>query len=151
MEHCKGGIDPTESNIEFDHAHNLRLFSFKREGTTPSVILRDTTNIEMYSSGAMRSPVAGGYIQVIGASGGILAASEYLRPKVELVKGTRNQVSFLVVEASNIFFTALDGQATVRECLSTAAANHSVTWPDSMSLYKRGELEDLWAGDKLQP
>jgi hypothetical protein len=67
-----------ESNIEFDHAQNLRLFSFKREGTTPSVILRDSANVGMFSSGAMRDPVAGGYVQVLGASDGILAAGEPL-------------------------------------------------------------------------
>lgn len=37
-----------------------------------------------------------------------------------------------------------NGQAMLRESLSSTATNHSITWPDSVSLYKRGELTDLW-------
>jgi hypothetical protein len=98
----------------------------KREGDSPTLIIRNCRNVAMFSSGAMRNPVApglGGYVQVLGDSSGILAAN---------------------LQTQGVFDPP-NGEAMVREAL-TGKASVQVIWPDCVSVYKRDELDDAAMG-----
>jgi hypothetical protein len=129
-EDCKAGgsnWDP-DANVEVDGASNVRILSMKREGETNTLIVRDSTNVALYSTGVMHSPPLGnstqpmrrgGYVQVLGASAGVLM--------------TNLDVAF-TTDGPN-------GEATLRESFD-GGAGVWVTWPDGVTVYKRGELND---------
>jgi len=116
------GGDPCDTNIEIIDGQNICIMSVKREGMSPSVILRDCRNVALYSSGAMREGTfagSGGYIQVYGNSDNILMAN--------LMVQTANSLN-----SEPLLVEALDGGPT-----------NQVLWPEGMSLYKRGTFNDV--------
>lgn len=113
------------SNVEINNASNIRIFSMKREGNAPSVIINGGSNIAVYGSGAMSAPPdtgAGGYMQVLGASSNILMANVLVRNW----SGTSSV------------------EPTLREHLS-GQTERVITYPEGVSLYKRGQLDDAAA------
>jgi hypothetical protein len=109
-------------NLEMVDATNIRIYGIKREGRSPTMIINNSRNVAIYAQGAMREGIgagSGGYIQIRGSSDGLLMPLIL----VQTVWGEPNREPLLI--------EALDGKEKV-----------SVTWPESVSLYKRGEIED---------
>lgn len=111
------GTNP-EANIELRNATNARIYSMKREGTSPSVLIDDSSNIGVYGAGAMLAGMTPGYVSVQGSSDNVLAAALLVQRHTGTATG----------------YTAF-------EDLDTTAAN-GVPWPNGVALYKRGALND---------
>lgn len=112
-----------ETNTEVRNARNVRIYGVKREGSSPTIIVRDSRNIALYSSGAMRNPVhpgLGGYIQFLGTNQDVLVAVAMVQSVKTLEPGA--QQPLLRVER---------GGKTVQ-----------IEWPDSVAVYKEGEISD---------
>jgi hypothetical protein len=109
------------ANVEMDHAANVRIYGLKREMPTPTMILRDCHNIGLFGHGRQASPPfkgSGGHIQVLGNCSGIEVAPMIF----DLVQG-------------------ITGEPSLREKL-TGQPVHEVIYPDCLSVYKRGTLDD---------
>lgn len=110
------------ANLEMVDASNVRIYGIKREGRSPTLIMDNCRNIGIFTQGAMREGIeegSGGYVQIRGASDGLLMPLIL----VQVAWGNPNGEPLLV--------EALEGKEKV-----------SVTWPEAVSLYKRGELDD---------
>lgn len=115
-----------ETNIEVKNAKNVRIFSVKREGSSPTVIIRDSQNIALFASGAMRNPThrkMGGYIQVFGDCSNILASTVITQHVKSLDNKGGNEEPMLN--------EAITGKDPV-----------VISWPESFSIYKRGNFDD---------
>jgi hypothetical protein len=102
-------------------ATNVRIYSVKREMPTPTMILRNCRNIGLFGHGRQcSSPFngSGGHLQVLGGSDGVTIAP----------------VIFDSTHGAN-------GEATLRERL-TRRPGVEVTYPEGLSIYKRGRLDD---------
>jgi len=117
------------TNIEIADAANVRIYSIKREMTTPTLILRNSRNIGIFGHGRQVSePFAGsgGLLQIDAASAGVTIAP--------------------------VLFDTLDhpthGEATLREVLADGR-EAKIDYPDCLSVYQRGELDEsaMW-GDR---
>lgn len=128
-----GGGDPNvwldanaaATNIEIRNSKNIRIFSVKREGSSPTVIILDCENIAMFVSGAMRNPThrkMGGYIQVFGDSKDILAANVIVQHAKSPAQEGKDEP---------LLNEAITGQAPV-----------IIDWPEGFSIYKRGNFSD---------
>ncbi len=116
------GGNPCDSNVEIVNSENVCILSFKREGDSPSVIVRDSKNIALYSSGGMRDGTfsgSGGYVQIRGDSDQILIAN-------------------LLVQTASFM---PNGEPLLLEALDDGITNQ-VTWPEGVSFYKRGVFDD---------
>jgi hypothetical protein len=114
-------IDKLGTNVEIVNASNIRIHSMKREGRSPTVIIRDSRNIAVYGMGRLNvtvPPELGGYNQILGNSDGIVFATVVL----DTENGT---AGFPILRES------ITGQNPVQ-----------IDWPDNVSIYKRGELTD---------
>jgi len=112
-----------DTNCEIIDSENIRIYSVKREGVSPTLIVRDSRNVAMFSSGAMRGANKsglGGYVQVYGASDGITMAN--------LITQTVNEQD-------------PNGEPMLREDLD-GLPRVEVVWPECVSVYKRGALDD---------
>lgn len=110
------------ANMEMVNAQNIRIYGIKREGRSPTLIINNCCNVGIFTQGAMREGIAegsGGYIQIRGSSDGLLMSLIL----VQVAWGAPNNEPLLI--------EALDGKEKV-----------SVIWPEAVSLYKRGELDD---------
>lgn len=115
------------TNIEIIDSSNVRLYSIKREGSSPTLIVRDSHNIALFASGAMRNPThpnMGGYLQIFGNSSDILISTVVVQHVKSLDKKNGADEEPLLLEQ-------IEGQPLVR-----------VSWPESLSIYKRGGLDD---------
>jgi hypothetical protein len=109
-------------NMEMIDSRNIRIYGIKREGRSPTLVMKDCGNVAVYTQGAMREGIgegSGGYIQIRGACDGILMPLIL----VQTVWGAPNGEPLLV--------ETLDGHPKT-----------SVVWPESISLYKRGKIDD---------
>jgi len=123
VEHTKQAPIRCATNIEIRDAANIRIYSVKREGNSPTLIVQDSRNVAMFSSGAMRGAIKsglGGYVQVYGTSDQVLMAN--------LITQTVNEGD-------------PNGEPMLREDLA-GSPRVEVTWPECVSLYKRGALDD---------
>jgi len=114
------------ANMEINHARNLRFYGIKREGRSPTLILNDSHNVGFFALGAMREGIAagsGGYVQMRGASDRVLVALAAV------------QLNSAVPSGEPLLIESFAGKKPV-----------AVTYPDSVSLYKRGELDDAAMG-----
>jgi len=110
------------ANLEMTNSRNIRIYGIKREGRSPTMIINSCYNIGIFSQGCMREGInegSGGYIQILGKSDGIVIAMTM----VQFAQGVPNTEPLLI--------EALDGKEKV-----------SVIWPESVSVYKRGEIDD---------
>jgi T5SS/PEP-CTERM-associated repeat protein len=112
-----------DANVEIVNGQNISILGVKREGVSPSIIMRDCRNIAVYSSGAMREEMfagSGGYLQILGTSDNILIANALVQTVLSMT----------------------NSEALVRESL-TGQPTNQIMWPDGVSLYKRGEFNSL--------
>jgi hypothetical protein len=108
--------------MELVDSSNIRIYGIKREGASPTLIINNCRNVGFFTQGAMREGIGDGskgYIQILGTSDGILMALIL----IQLNYRAPNNVPSLI--------EALDGKEKV-----------SVIWPEGVSLYKRGEIDD---------
>jgi len=99
----------------------------KREGFSPSVIVRDSENVALFSSGAMRGPTLetfGGYVQFEGDCRNVLASALMTQ-----------------VVSENIGDLTKPQEPMLREAI-TGQEEILIRWPESVALYKRGNLDD---------
>ena len=119
-----------DAEVLVSGANNVRMLGLKREGGTPLLVITNSSNIAAYSGGAMRwQPVGNGYFQVLGNSTNILFGNI----GVQDLEHSPQLTDYLVYEA-------LTGQPV-----------KTVTWPNMVSLYKRGELNDAAMFISLPP
>ncbi len=118
-----GNIDDLGTNLEIINSSNIRIHSIKREGRSPTVIIRDSENIAIYGMGRLIVAItdgSGGYNQILGNSNNIVLAT--------VVMDRQN---------NNDAFPLLREEITGLEKLQ-------IPWPANISLYKRGELTDIY-------
>jgi hypothetical protein len=111
------------TNIEIVNSSNIRIHSIKREGNSPTAIIRDSKNIAFYGLGRMRSPIPkklGGFFQVLGNSDDILVGAFIL--------------SHEVGDSPTLFQERINGLDPI-----------TVVVPANISIYKRGKLTDIYA------
>lgn len=133
----KMGTNPVEAwfaatNIEIVDAKDVRIYGVKREGGSPTLIVRNSNNIALYSSGAMSGAgisSLGGFIQIYGNSNNILATNVNPRD----VGGLPN------------------GNVILREALAGQPVKAIIPWPNQLSIYKRGEIDDSMFGGGGSP
>lgn len=106
------------ANVELTSASNVRLYSLKREGDAPTMILTDCTNVGVYSSGGMRDDPSLRWNQILGASDKILFAN------------------ILVQQSTSA------GNYLLYENVTGGGGVHGTTYPDGISIYHRGTLDD---------
>lgn len=115
------------TNVEVVNASNVRIFSMKREGSGASLIIRDSNNVALFATGAMRNPShrrLGGYVQVLGNSQNVLVSTAIVQQVKSLEAKDGESEEPLLREA-------IEGQEEI-----------AVIWPEGLSVYKRGNLED---------
>jgi hypothetical protein len=118
------------ANMEINSARNLRFYGIKREGRSPTLILNDSRNVGFFALGAMREGIAvgsGGYVQLRGASDQILVALAAVQSNLSEPSG------------EPLLLESFVGMKPI-----------SVIYPDSVSLYKRGELDDEAMGKEAR-
>jgi len=124
--HLEWGGEPSDANVEIVNGQNIAILGVKREGMSPSIVMRNCRNVAVYSSGAMRSEPfdgSGGYLQVLGDSGNILIANALVQKVADDAALTNNEPILM-------------------EMLSEGTTNQ-VFWPDGVSLYKRGQFNPI--------
>ena len=112
------------SNIEIVNASNVRIHSIKREGDSPTIIIRDSRNISIYGMGRLNKPIPsglGGYNQITGNCSDILFAT------IVLDRASSPEEEFPLLTEN------LEGENEI-----------NIEWPSNLSLYKRGELSDIY-------
>lgn len=121
-----------QANTEIKNAANVRIYGVKREGASPSFIVRDSQNVAIYSSGAMRNPIhpgLGGYIQFLGNNKDVMAAVALVQAVKSFgpdgTDGPRaeRQQPLLRVERP--------GEETIE-----------IEWPESIAIFKQGDIDD---------
>lgn len=116
-------IDDLGTNVEISNSCNIRIHSMKREGRSPSIIIKSSNNVAVYGMGRLNATVTsglGGYNQITGQSSNILMAVLVLDNKSD-------------TEGFQMLTESLTGQNTVK-----------IDWPDNVSIYKRGALSDIY-------
>ncbi|MBN1674872.1 MAG: hypothetical protein JXR37_27760 [Kiritimatiellae bacterium] len=112
------------ANVEIVGAANVRIYGMKREGASPSVIVRDSRNIALYSSGAMSGPInpeLGAFMQIRGACKDILMTN---------------------VKPRDMGGKAANGCFVLEEAVTGLSPVNVSPWPNGVSLYKRGRIDD---------
>jgi len=107
-------------------AQNVRIYGTKREGDGPTAIVRDSRNVGYFGHGRQVSNTpsgSGGMLQVLGSSENITIAP--------VIPDSTGSVP--------------NGEPLVREHLSGGSVNE-IIYPDCLSIYKRGELDDSMFG-----
>jgi flagellar hook assembly protein FlgD len=118
-----GDIDNLGTNLEIKNSKNIRIHSIKREGRSPSVIISDCDNIAIYGMGRLNYSVPqelGAYLQIFGKTDNIVISTVVLDNKVG-------------EDGFNLFTEEVDGADKIE-----------IPWPANISLYKRGELTDIY-------
>jgi hypothetical protein len=114
LEHGHDDVD-----TEISGASNVRMVGMKRENDVPVLLVTNSANIAAYGFGfAYDSPAGDGYFQVRGSSTNILFAN------LTCMVGGPNTTA-------NMIYEAINGQPIT-----------NVVWPNFVSLYKRGEIND---------
>lgn len=107
----------SDANIELSSAHNIRIFGPKREARAPTILIANSTNVAMYTNGAMTTAGVTDFIKVTGTSDNILCS---------------------MILVGNQSATA-SGRNTLNDTVSTPVV---IAWPDGISVYKRGTIDD---------
>ena len=114
-------VGNSDKETEVVGASNVRFLGMKREGSNPVLVLSNCVNIAAYGFGyAISAPTDDGYFQVLGTSTNILLAN--------LTVFKASSPSTLT---NNILYEAITGQPAT-----------NILWPNMVSLYKRGEIND---------
>ncbi len=126
LEFIAGGPRATpRSNVEMADAANVRIYSVKREMPTPTMILRNCRNIALFGHGRQCSAPftgSGGHLQIDAACSGVTIAP--------VVFDSCHQPT---------------GEPTLR-AERESGPPVEIIYPEGLSLYKRGELDDeaMW-------
>lgn len=111
------------SNMEVIGSANGRVYSCKREGQSPTITIRDSTNIGVFSGGGMREGSIGPdltpsfvsrFHEVYGSSTGIVMANIFVQ---NFGPGTTTLVDYTMYDD---------------------IAGGGIRWPNGVALYKRG-------------
>ena len=116
-----------ETNTEISDASNVRIYGIKREGASPTVMVRNSRNVAIYSCGAMRNPVhhrLGGYLQFLEGSNDVMVAVVVVQAVKTLQDDPKKAQEPLILDKT-------DGEE-----------EKIINWPDSVSIYKRGRIDD---------
>jgi hypothetical protein len=114
-------VGNSDMETEAVGASNVRFLGMKREGSNPVLVLSNCVNVAAYGFGyAISAPTDDGYYQVLGTSTNILLAN--------LTVFKASSPSTLT---NNILYEAITGQPAT-----------NILWPNMVSLYKRGEIND---------
>lgn len=111
-----------KTNVEMIGTENVRIYGVKREMATSTLILRDCRNVALFNHGRQASQPfrgSGGHFQILGASDNIAIGPAI----IDVAHGTAN------------------GEPMLRESLA-GGATHEILYPECISIYKRGELDD---------
>jgi hypothetical protein len=122
VECTKRGAVPCETNIEITNAENIRIYGTKREGDSPTIILRDSRNVAYYGLGRKVNNTfrgSGGLLQIYGASDNIVIAPAI----IDSIDSVPN------------------GEPMLREQLA-GGQKIEIAYPECISVYKRGEIDD---------
>jgi hypothetical protein len=112
-----------ETYAEVNNASNIRFYSCKREGQSPTVTLTNCTNIGLFSGGGMRDGEIGTadtptfvsrYHEIMGSCEGIVMANVVVQ---NFVNGVATSVDYTLFEAES---------------------NSGIRWPNGVAIYKRG-------------
>ncbi len=112
-----------ESYAEINTASNIRFYSCKREGQSPTVTLTNCTNVGLFSGGGMRDGEIGTadtsvfvsrYHEILGSCEGIVMANVVVQ---NFVNGIATSVDYTLFEAES---------------------NSGIRWPNGVAIYKRG-------------
>jgi hypothetical protein len=112
------------TNMYLLNAKNIRIYGVKREGATPTLIAENCENIALYTHGAMRQSAGtgkGGYLQIKGDSNNILIPLVLVQ-MIDLAPEGYNEPTLI---------ETITGQPPV-----------SVLYPEGVSIYKRGEIDE---------
>ncbi len=122
VECTKRGAVSCDTNIEIADSRNIRIYGTKREGNSPTIILRDSRNVAYYGLGRQVSNPfrgSGGLLQIYGDSADIVIA-----PAIpDSIGSTPN------------------GEPMLREQLA-GGQTIEIAYPECISVYKRGEIDD---------
>jgi len=115
------------AEVEIANASNVRIYSVKREMSSPTLVVRDSSNIGLFGHGRMGIPFkgSGGQFQFYGRSKNLT-------------------IGFAVKDTAG---RSPNGEPLLREHLA-GGKPVEILWPDALSVYKRGELDDaaMWDG-----
>lgn len=112
------------TNMYLLNSKNVRIYGVKREGATPTLIAENCENIALYTHGAMRQSAGtgkGGYIQIKGNSNNILIPLVLVQ-MIDMAPDGYNEPTLI---------ETITGQNVV-----------SVLYPEGVSIYKRGEIDE---------
>lgn len=115
-----------DTEAEVVGASNVRFLGLKREGSKPLLMISNCVNIAAYGhANHLNAPIDNGFIQVLGASTNILLANL-------TIMMARSQPGL----TGNTLYEAITGQPAT-----------NILWPNMVSLYKRGDIDDslMWA------
>lgn len=111
-------------NAEFTDSENIRIYGIKREGKCPTCLINNCKNIGIFAQGAMRQGLddtdGPSYNDIIGNSTGILMPLIFTQ-----------QLDYIAPNNKAVLLEKITGQPEV-----------SVMWPEGVSVYKRGEIDD---------
>lgn len=119
----EGGKQDTRSeDMDIFNAANIRLLGWKREGRASMVVVSNSQNLVLYAAGAMRDypPDPGvGEIEITGTSSNIMMANLLVQ-----FPGSSGPYGLTVMETI------------------TGQGSNSVPYPEGVSLYKRGTIDE---------
>ena len=113
------------SNNEALGASNIRLYGAKHEGEVSPLLVTASSNIGLYSMGALAGPpdeTSGAFVRVVGASSNILVANMTVRNMTQAANANT-----MVTE-------------TIAPAPTPGNAGSAVPWPNAVSVFKRGTL-----------
>lgn len=116
------GLQSGDIHLEMLGSANIRIYGIKREQNGMTMVIKNCRNIGVFGLGAMREGLADGlegFLQIKSTSDGILMAPVLV------------QMNYRVPNNVPVIIEALDGKEKVW-----------VNWPEGVSIYKRGELDD---------
>ncbi|MEI6075896.1 MAG: glycosyl hydrolase family 28-related protein, partial [Verrucomicrobiota bacterium] len=117
IEHGSG-----DEEVDIFNSSNVRMVGWKREGNNALLVISNSSNIGLYTAGCLRYQQLTSAFQVLGASTNILMANIGVQDV---------SAGFVIKPTDTMLNEAITGQPT-----------NVISWPNMVSLYKRGELND---------
>lgn len=130
-ESYKAGSKAIAYNTEIRNSSNVRMYSSKREGRAPTVRVFNSTNIAYYGLGR----------QGVGHDEGG-SEVEDITNSIVIIDGTSDNVVVAPIGRDFQGMTTNSERFFVHEDITGLGGPFSVTWPEQVAVYKRGELDD---------
>ena len=125
VESTKQGAEDVRYNIEILNSSNIRLYSSKREGDSPTCRYFNSSNIAFYGSGR----------QQLGTGHPING--------VHVIDGTSDDILIAPITKDELNLNTDTGKSMLYEDIGFGVIR--VDWPQGVSLYKRGTIDDAAA------